>query len=346
MKLRLFHINSLIAVLILAVIFFGCNDTLDVNDPQFSNGSETQKFLMIAEKSSSVNSFTPNYDEEQAMALAGTLGKDLYPIHIGQKMKLVNRNLTLIKDSTTATGTLVQNYEGRLIITGSFQPPTVGIRTRVDTTIEKLFSTTITRVIQYKRVANTGNDTLDWKVDWISLPNGGTTGDNIHIVKLILTTQDGTEVVIDDPSAYFFKVGKEKSRDDDDEDEGNQSLVVGFGVGFGNHNDKWKNLLTWYKRNQPVKLTVEILSNTSDPDLLTVTYGAMMNGNSRKKEKFDFVSSTQEGTFYRKVYERKLYTHSHAVRMHAVINAFPRHVVYDTETSVEVKTWGIPYRVK
>lgn len=324
------------------ILVSSCKDPLGITDPQSVNSSETQKFLKIADNSSSVSSFTPNYSEGQAMALAGMLGKDLYPIRIGQKMKLVDKNLTLVKDSTTTTGTLVQKYEGTLIIEGSFQQPTIGIHSHVDTTIQKTFLTTITRKIQFKKVANTGKDSLDWKVDAISLPNGGTTGDNIQIVKITLTTQDGTEVVVDDPSLYFFKVGKEKQSDRDEDDKDNHDFENELGKG----GHSWKNLLTWYGKNQPVKLTVEILSKSSEPDFLTVTYGAMMNGNTGTKEKFSLASSVKEGTSYRKVYERKWYTHSYSTRMHAVINVLPRSVVYDTKTSVEEKTWGIPYRVR
>lgn len=328
--------------LLVAVFVTGCDNPFDSNEPQSANSSETQKFMKVAENSSSVNSFTPNYNEEQAMALAGSLGKEMYPIKIGQKMNLVEKNLVLQKDSTKATGTLTQKYEGRLIIQGSFEKPTIGIRQMVDTTIEKTFTTVITRIIQYKKVGSTGNDENDWKVEAVSLPNGGTNGNAIQIAKLILTSQDGTELVIDDPNAYFFKAGKEKAEDDDEEDDDNH----GFEIGLGRHGDGWKNLLTWYKKNQTVKLTVEVLSSSSDPDFLSVTYGAAMNGNVKTKGKFDFVSSQQEGPYYRKVYERRWTTNSHAARMHAVINAFPRSVVYDTDTSVEVKTWGIPYRVK
>jgi len=342
MKRRFAFFSLLLLTITFAVIISGCKDPLDVNDPHAGNSIESQKFLKIAESSTSINSFTPNYSDEQAMELAGAMAKDLYPIRIGQKMNLVNKSLTLVKDSTTATGTLALEYEGTLTIQGSFQPPTIGIRTHVDTTIQKTFSTTITRMIQFVKVDSTGNDTLDWKVNAISLASGGTTGDNIIIAKIILTTQDGTEVVIEDPSAYFFKIGKEKDHDDDDEDDDNHDFKAGFGV--WSHN--WKNLLTWYRKHQSVKLTVEVLSRYSDPDLLTVTYGAMMNGSSKSKEKFDFVSSTQEGLYYRKVYERKWYTDFHATRMHAVVNVLPRSVAYDTETSVEEKTWGIPYRVK
>ncbi|MFA7421525.1 MAG: hypothetical protein WCZ90_17710 [Melioribacteraceae bacterium] len=331
-----------IVTLLVAVFVAGCDNLFESNEPQSSNSVETQKFMKVAENSSSVNSFTPNYNEEQAMALAGSLGKDVYPIKIGQKMNLIEKNLTLEKDSTTATGTLTQKFEGRLIIQGSFKQPTIGIRQTVDTTIEKTFTSVITRIIQYKKVGNSGNDEFDWKVDAVSLPYGGTEGENIQIVRIILTSQDGTELVIDDPNAYLFKVGREKIEDDDEEDDDNH----GFENGFGSHGHAWKNLLTWYKKNQTVKLTVEVLSTTQDPDFLSVTYGAALNGNTKSKEKFDFVSSQQEGSIYRKVYERKWRTNYHAARMHAVINAFPRTVVYDIDTAVEVKTWGIPYRVK
>ncbi|KAF0139233.1 MAG: hypothetical protein FD122_3433 [Stygiobacter sp.] len=342
-------IVSFTVIIITALAVNGCNDPFDINEPQSVNSSETQKFMKIAESSSSVNSFTPNYNEEQAMALAGALGKNLYPIRIGQKMKLVDKSLTLVKDSTTATGTLVQKFDGQLIIQGSFQEPTIGMNSHVDTTITKNFSTTVTRKIQFKKIANSGNDTIDWKVNAVSLSSGGTAGDNIQIVKLILTTQDGTEVVIDDPNTFFFKTGKEKKykdHDEDEEEEMDDNDNHGFEAGFSIGEHGWKNLLTWYRKNQPIKLTVEILSRSADPDFITVTYGAMMYGNSRSKEKFNLVSSNQEGSYYRKIYERKLYTHSFAARMHAVVNALPRNVVYDTDTSVEEKTWGIPYRVK
>jgi hypothetical protein len=322
------------------ILVYGCDNPFENNEPQFSNSSTIQNFMKVAENSTSVNSFTPNYNEEQAMALTGTLGKDLYPIKIGQKMTVIEKNLTLQKDSTTAIGTLTHKYEGRLIIQGSFKQPTIGIRQSVDTTIEKTFTTVITRIIQYKKVSNTGDDEKDWKVEAVSLPNGGTEGSTLQIKRIILTSQDGTELYIDNPNTYFFKAGKEK--DDDREDDDNH----GFEIAFGQPGLGWKNLLTWYRKNHTVKLTVEVLSNSSEPDFLSVTYGASMNGSSRNKEIFDLVSSQQDGAFYKKVYERKWKTNSHAARMHAVINAFPRTVVYDTDTAVEVNTWGIPYRVK
>jgi hypothetical protein len=301
--------------------------------------------MKLAVKSASVSSFQPNYNEDQAVAMAGKLNKDLYPIKVGQKMTLTDQTLTLVKDSTTATGTLVQKYDGTLIIQGSFQQPTIGIKSHVDTTIQKPFSTTITRVIKYQRIANTGNDTTDWKIIAVSLPNGGTDGTDIQISKVTLTAQDGSTVDIDDPNAYFFNVGSDKEgTDDDDYNKFNNGMTMGFGLDFGMHG--WKGLFTWYRQNQPVKISVEILSTSSDPDFITMTYGAERDGRFRTKEQFDLVSSTLQGTYYKKVYEKDWYTQPHPGMRHAVINAFPRNVVYDTNTSVQEKSWGIPYRVQ
>lgn len=337
MKRSISLISTVTLIIAAAAFVSGCSDS-QVNEPQYANSTETQKFMKIAESSPTVTSFTENYNEGQAMSIAGSLSKELYPIRIGQKMKLVDKSLTLVKDSTTAIGTLVQKFEGRLIIQGTFQPAT-GNHPRPDTTIEKTFNSEITRQIKFLKVDSTGNDTLDWKVDAVSLPVGGTADDDIQIVRLMLSTQDGDTVVITDPNMYFFKTGERKRHEEDDDNHGFE-----FELGKSGHG--WKNLLTWYHKNQPVKLTVEVLSKYADRDFLTVTYGPMMNGNYKTKTKLDLVSSVPEGDYYRKVYAKEWYTKAYAARMHAVVNAVPGRVVFFTDSGVSEKTWGIPYRVR
>ncbi len=347
MKRHVVFFPSLIITIILIAIAYGCSDQGDINNPFDSNDPTSKALRKIAESSPSVNSFTPNYNEEEAMALSGMASKDLYPVRIGQKLTLANQDLTLIKDSVTATGTLVQQFDGELIIMGSFQKPTIGVHSGVDTVITKLFSTTITRVIKFEKVSDTGNDTIDWKIIAISLPNGGTEGDDILIQKLTLTAQDGSTVVIDNPNEFFFNVGKDKGEvydDDDDDEEDDDHGRLGFSADFGWHG--WKKLFTWYKRDQKVTLTLEVLSRSSDPDLLTITYGAKMNGGHKSKYKFSLTSSVQEGDYYRKTYERDWKIPSYGGRMHAVINALPRFSAYDTDSTVVEKTWGIPFKVK
>ena len=342
MKRHIFFAASFIFLTItLMVITSACKDQSGITDPFYSNDATSQTLRKMTDQSPTVNSFTPNYNEEEAMFFSGTLQKDIYPIRIGQKLNLVSRDLALVKDSSTATGTLVQKFDGELIIAGTFQKPTIGIHSTVDTVIHKPFSTTITRFIKYEKVSNTGNDTLDWKITAVSLPAGGTEGDDILIQKLTLTKQDGSSVVIDDPGSYFFNVGKDKEKVSDNDEDDNDNLGLNASVEWHG----WKRLSTWFKMNQEVKMSLEVLSKSSDPDLLTITYGAMMKGGNRSKYKFDLVSTTQEGVYFRKTYERNLRIQPYGGRMHAVINALPRTTVYDTETTVEEKTWGIPYKV-
>ncbi len=334
---------AMIPVIIIAALAFfsACKDPVGVEEPNQNTSAEARAFMKIAENSPSLNSFTPNYSEEEAMALSKA-EQDFNPIKVWQKFKLTSKNLTLEKDSTTAIGTFTQNFDGTLFIAGSFQKETMGVSSPIDTVIEKPFSTTITRMIKFDRIDNTGNDTLDWKVTGISLPAGGTAGDDINIVKITLTAHDGSEVVIDNPNTFFFDVGKDKNYDFDRDKEN----FVNFGFGVGNKVKFWKKLFTWYRKNQYVKLSVEILSNSPDPDMLTITHGASMNGKHKSKEKFDLVSSIQEGNSYRKVYERNWKTDSNAGRKHIVINALPRISIYDSESAVIEKTWGVPYKIQ
>ncbi len=333
---------SIVAIMIVAIV--GCKDP-GISDPYSGSNANHSGFMQLAAQSATINSFQPNYNEQQAMALSGAMSKDLYPVKVGQHMTLTDQNLTLVKDSTTATGTLVQKWNGTLVIKGSLEKPTIGVVTHVDTTVEKPFSTTITRIIKYERIANTGNDTTDWKIVAVSLPVGGTDGTDIMINKVTLTAQDGTTLDISDPNSYFFNVGSDKyGNDDDDYQKFNNGMSMRFGAGFGTFG--WRGLLTWYRQNQPVKISVEVLSTSSDPDFITMTYGADHDGQFRTKQKFDMVSSTLDGSYFRKVYEINWHTHSHPGRRHLVINAMPRNVVYDTDTSVQEKSWGIPYRVQ
>ena len=180
--------SILISTIAIIVAAYACQDSNEMNDPISNvNDAEVIMFKKIADNSPSITSFYPNSNEEEAMSISSSLGKNFYPIKVGQSLTKTDESLSLLKDSTTAIGTLVQTYEGNLIIAGTFNQPTFGIRTQIDTTIEKPFITTITRSIQYEKISDTGNDSLDWKIVGISLPVGGTGGNEVSIQKLTLT---------------------------------------------------------------------------------------------------------------------------------------------------------------
>ena len=90
MKRQYIFLSLFFVSIIFIVLMSGYNDPLRINNPQSVNNSDTQKLMKITDKSSPFNSFRPNYIVDQEMALAGSLTKGLYPIRIGQKMKLVH----------------------------------------------------------------------------------------------------------------------------------------------------------------------------------------------------------------------------------------------------------------
>lgn len=365
---------SVIALFLLAAT--GCNQEGAIVDPA-QNQNLNVALQKVTDNDESIKSFKPNYNEEQAMSFLGVLGKEIFPLRVGQALKLVDRNLTIQYDTETALGTLVEKFDGVLIISGSFkQPDSTNKRAPADTVIRKQFSTVITRLIKYTKVSNTGDNLVDWKVAGVSLPAGGTETDNIQISKLTLATQDGKTLEITNPNEFFFDRGFMNGYGMGSNGNGgmgggmgnNGSGGMGGGMGSngnggmgsgmgsnGNGNGMGSGMLSngtrgmsaMFGSRQPIKITVEIISKYEAEDFLTLTHGAMMSSNSgRVKEKFELKSSVKEGSNYKKTYEKVWLTNAHGGFMHVVVNAVPKQVVFETSTQVEEKTWGFPYQIK
>jgi hypothetical protein len=364
---------SVIASFLLAAT--GCNQEGAIVDPA-QNQNLSVALQKVTDNDESIKSFKPNYNEEQAMSFLGVLGKEIFPLRVGQVLKLVDRNLTIQYEAETALGTLVEKFDGVLIISGSFKQPEPNRPTPADTVIRKQFSTVITRLIKYTKVSNTGDNLVDWKVAGVSLPAGGTETDNIQISKLTLATQDGKTLEITNPNEFFFDRGFMNGYGMGGNGNGgmgggmgsngnggmgggmgsNGNGGMGSGMGSnGNGNSMGGGMLSngtrgmsaMFGSRQPIKITVEIISKYEAEDFLTLTHGAMMSSaNGRVKEKFELKSSVQEGSNYKKTYEKVWLTNAHGGFMHAVINAVPKQVVSETNAQVEEKTWGIPYQIK
>ncbi|MEW6701862.1 MAG: hypothetical protein AB1298_04015 [Bacteroidota bacterium] len=368
-KRSISYLLSLSAIALFLLTAAGCNQEGAIVDPA-QNQNLNVALQKITDNDESIKSFKPNYNEEQAISFLGVLGKEIYPLRVGQALKLVDRNLTIQYDTETAIGTLVEKFDGVLIISGSFKQPEPNKPTPTDTVISKKFSTVITRLIKYTKVSNTGDNLVDWKVAGVSLPAGGTETDNIQITKLTLATQDGTTLEITNPNEFFFDRGfmngygmgsygnggmmgggMGNNGNGGRGNNGNGGMGSGMGnngngMGSGMLGNGTKGMSAMFGPRQPIKITVEVISKYEAEDFLTLTHGAMLNGLNRVKEKFELKSSVQEGSNYKKTYEKVWLTNAHSGFMHAVINALPKQVVFETSTPVEEKTWGIPYQVK
>ncbi len=307
-------IKNLLSIIALSVIVLlvGCNNSPTGPDSSQST-TDQQAMLKTIESDSAISSFESNYNEESAMTILGKAATTIYPVKVGQKMRLVSRNFTYNIVGDTAYGTYTTTFEGVLFIAASYDsvsyPP--------DSLIQKPFTSVITRKIIFVTSGDTIHPYLKWRIAAISLPEGGTLNSNISITKVTAYMPNGDTLAVTDPNNYF--------------------LSRGFG---------WWRKIPRLNRHEPVKVRVELTSAYADTDFVTLTHGCDPHGLHREKNRFYLVSSTQTGNGYDKVYEQTFETHQWPGYFHAVINATPRQVVTDDSTPVESNTWGIPYIVK
>ena len=358
-KQKIFFAVSIITILIFG--FYGCDKINPVEADSPSN-SLSSALETITANDPAVQSFEPNYNEMNVMSIVGSLSKEIYPVKVGQNLKMVDSKLDFQQQADTAYGYLTQKFEGELLIAASYQQSTGNGSTEVDTLIHKPYSTTVTRVIKYVKIGNTGNQLNDWRVIATSLASGGTNTNNIDIKKITITFSDGKVYETTSPNDFFLTMAQGS-----------------------------RHQFPLYTKQSLATIRVEITSIYKDEDVLTLTHGMMIqglangymmggvgsgsmgngkNGNGmmnggmngkgasgngahmsifgdRNKLKFRLISSTQSGSLYNKVYELQWNAPSVGGGfMHAVVNVFPKQTVYNDTTQVEEKSWGIPIAVK
>lgn len=304
----------LFSIMMLSVfaLFIGCNES--AIEPESSEPTtDKEAMLRLADEDSAISSFEPNYNEEDAMSFLGKTEAEIYPFKVGHKVRLVNRNMDINVVGDTAYGSLTKTFEGTLIIAASYSAGAA----EPDTIIRKPFTSVITRKLIFVKVANTTFPYRNWRIAAISLPEGGALSPNIDIQKLTVFLPNGDTLIVNSPNDYFLKRG------------------------FG-----WWRELPIIAKNQPTTLRLEVYSAYADTDFVTLTYGADIKGLHRAKRKFVLISSVPSGNGYDKVYEQTYVTHQFPGHYHAIVNAFPKQVIFDDATAVESETWGVPYFVK
>lgn len=308
------------SILLLLLSFSACNDDQDILTSDGIEQSDQEVLEKLVDEDESLQSFDINYNEDDAMGyVLGKTATEIYPLKMGQRMVLTSRTLDIVMDDdTSATGILTKSFDGILYIIAS----TDSLKNIFDTNnvdlYQKLFSTTITRVIKFKKVENSINPERNWKISAISLPEGGTLTENIEITKVTVYLPDGETVEIESPSEYFM------SRE----------------------NGPFHNLLRFENLDR-VKVRVDIKSVYEEVDFVSLTYGAVRGHlNNRAKRRFELISQDFDGAYYIRTYENEWTIGLNEGFRHAIINALPYGVIKDSEAPVESNSWGIPYFVQ
>ncbi len=283
--------------------------------------TNTQAMLKLAESDSAVSSFQPNYDEEGAMGvLTSDLGLNIYPIKVGQKLRLVSKNFTYTTSGDTAYGKYTQTFEGVLFIAASSSPDS----SRRDTVIQKPFTSVVTRNIIFVRTGNTNLPVMNWKIVAVSLPQGGTAISNVNISQVTVFLASGDTLIVNNPNDYYMYR----------ENEGHKNKY------------KWWKDIPEINEGSPVTIQVKVNSAYADTDFVTLTHGADFRGYHREKMKFNLISSAPSANGYTKIYQQTFTTEHSEGYFHAVINAYSKQEINDNTSPVEISSWGVPYYVK
>ena len=314
------QIKSLTLASLLLFGFFllltACAEKSTIVDP--ANSSDYEQLEKLVAEDEVLQSFEPNYNEEEAMDIATSgLAKTIFPVKVGQKMHLIAFDKNFDIQGDTAYGEITKIFDGTLFIAASFDEFALGDSNIVDTLITKTFTTTVKRFVVFVK----GNPLFperDWRILSTSLPNGGTDTENISIKKVTVVLPDGSEIIVEDPDTYF--------------------LTRESGL---------RDQLPIINRGGNVLVRVEISSVYEDDDFVTLTHGAMKNDRiHREKRRFALISSELDGGVYTKVYENVWRVNRFPGIKYAIINVIPHQVIFDDSTPVETNSWGIPYIVK
>ncbi|MBL1213172.1 MAG: hypothetical protein HND52_07445 [Ignavibacteriae bacterium] len=323
------QLNSLFSFSLIALLLFtflsACSNQDNLTDPEETQ-SDIAALKELADADEDLQSFEPNYNEEDAMDfIFPKTAADIYPVRVGQRMRLVSKTLDITFEGDTAYGLLTKTFEGKLFIAASFDPFDSLSTNLVDTLVVKEFSTTVTRNIIFEKVNNSASEIFNWRIIAISLPEGGTLTENIAITKLTAYLPNGDTLTITSPNDYYLQRASGR---------------------FGWFGRKFWHQFPIIRRFDEVTMVVNVQSAYEADDFVTLTYGARRNGYNRAKKRFELVSSEFDGQYYQKVYQATYTTHQHIGPYHAIINAMPKQVIYDDAAPVEVNTWGFPYFVR
>ncbi|MHB1686452.1 MAG: hypothetical protein ACYCVH_03635 [Ignavibacteriaceae bacterium] len=305
---------ALFGILLVFVLFTGCNNSPTA--PSLGTSTDGAAMQKAAESDSSVASFDPNYNEGQAMSFMRKTTAEISPVRVGQIVRVVNKNFTYNVVGDTSYATFTRTFEGVLYIVA------VSNFSGQDTTISKPFTSTITLNLIFVRVGNSKNPTFNWRLAAVSLPEGGTLTSNVVIENVTVFLPTGDTISVNSPNDYYITREVE---------------MRGMG--------RWR-MFPSVGRNNSLSVQVTINSAYADTDFVTLTHGGDFSGLHKEKLKLDLISSTPSGSGYVKVYQGTYKTHNWHGYHHAVINAFPKQVIFDDSSPVEISTWGIPYFIR
>ena len=303
-----------LASIFMLAVFQGCSK----DDPVEANESEEMFFTSVGlgNQSDSKDLFLTDaeaLDEwSQLKSLIPGLKKSalapLTPLRWGRRIDSTSRMLVrpITKSGdTVAIATIRTVFNGRFIVQGISGVDTV--------VIHKPYVETVERSVRFERIANTQYPRLNWKLDAVSVLNGGTVNPPLAITKVEVVLPNETFTVTD-PDTYFMQILR-----------------------------RWLRGMPTIN-NVPVTLRVTVQSPKTDADIVTVHH--LPGAFGLHHSPMPMISETQNGGGYLRVFE-KSWTISGNARKFAnlMVSATTKESLHDnTVTNFASVVWGIPYK--
>lgn len=313
MKKKRLYINIwLLSSVLLFAYLTGCKDN-NSNPANAEPQSDLQAFEKLADDDSLLASFDQNYNENGLGDFLPKPDGQINPFRFGHRAQLVSRTITYNVVGDTAFAVMTKIFSDSLLLAVSRD----SVTRFADTVIGKSYTSTIVRNLIFVRTGNSNRPFQNWRLAAVSLPQGSTIPHpDISIRRISLVTNSET-ISLTDPLAFYVARGQ-----------------------------GWWRQLPMIPRNTDINLRVQVYSAVRDTDFVTLTWGADKNGLYRAKKKLKLSSTNTSGTGFIKEYQIVFSSNSNAGFSHAVINAFPRNVIYDDMTPVQNESWGFPYFVR
>ena len=236
----------------------------------------------------------------------------MHPLKWGRYINGAQRIITKIdlEGDTVAILHVQVTYSGTYVV--------YGMVNNAPDTLRKPFTVVLHRLFRFVRIAHKDDVKSNWRLDAVSILNGGTANSKITITQMEVLQPTGDLLVATDPDAYFMHISK---------------------GGWFMHD------LPLWGFNVQVVVTATVRSNDPDTDVVTLHYVPKHDGLHRAS--MQMASETGDSVNgYLRVYSVTLAIPGNDKKFsHLVVSATTRESVSSTLTSdFSSSVWGLPYK--
>jgi len=237
---------------------------------------------------------------------------DMHPVRWGRYISGTNRVITKIdmEDDSVAIVHVQVTYSGTYVV--------FGMVNNMPDTIHKPFTEVLHRLFRFVRIANKEEARLNWRLDAVSILNGGTSTTKIIITQMQVLQPTGQLFAATDPDAYFMHISK---------------------GGWFMHD------LPLLGINLQVVVTATVHSMDRDSDVVTLHY--VPKGEGLHRAKMNMISQSGDSVRgFVRVYSRAINIPANDKKFsHLVVTATTHESVTSTTTTdFSSVTWGLPYK--